>query len=93
LNTFVISMMRSSPNSFRTTPGTIIISCRLFIPHLHSSKQEDFYRTRLLHIAKDAQVPVEGMSGVRASYRRDEELIHQIPWETYKEEKSWKTEG
>lgn len=57
LNTCVISLKRSSPNSLRTTPGTIIISCRLFIPHLHSSKYKDLSRTHLLRIAKDAQVP------------------------------------
>jgi hypothetical protein len=93
LNTCVISLKRSSPNSLRTTPGTIIISCRLFIPHLHGSKQEDFYRTHLPHIAKDAKVPMEWMSGVRASYRWDEKLIRHIPWKTCKEEKSWKIEG
>jgi len=92
LNTCVISLKRSSPNSLKT-PGTIIISCRLFIPHLHGSKQEDIYLTRLLHIAKDVQLPVEGMSGVPASYRRDEKLIRHIPWKTCKEQKSWKTEG
>ena len=69
LNTCVISLKRSSPNGLRTTPGTIIISCRLLIPHLHGLKYKDLSRTHLLHIAKDAQVPREGMCGVRTSYR------------------------
>lgn len=60
-HTYVISLNQSSPNSLRTTPGTIIIYYRLFMPHLYGSKYKDLSHTHLLHIAKDAHVPGEGM--------------------------------